>query len=89
MDPIDYLRALRRWWVVIAMLTLVGLLAAFVTSPRNEKPTYSATHILVQDSTNSDAVSLARAAFLTTSGDVPNLVAKAARRRSSAPCSQA
>jgi capsular exopolysaccharide synthesis family protein len=76
MDPIDYLRALRRWWMVIAMLTLIGLLAAFITTPKDDGPNYQATHILVQDSTNSDAVSLARAAFLTTSGDVPNRVAK-------------
>ena len=76
MDPIDYLRALRRWWVVIAMLTLIGVLAAFVTAPKNDATTYEATHILVQDGTSSDAVSLARASFLTTSADVLTRVAK-------------
>jgi capsular exopolysaccharide synthesis family protein len=76
MDPIDYLRALRRWWVVIAMLTLIGVLAAFVTAPKNDATTYEATHILVQDGTASDAVSLARASFLTTSGDVLARVSK-------------
>jgi capsular exopolysaccharide synthesis family protein len=75
-DPIDYVRALRRWWFVIVALTLVGFVAAFVTSS-GSSTSYQATHILVQNSTNPDAVSLARAAFLTTSGEVPRAAAEA------------
>ncbi len=60
MEPIDYLRALRQWWLVIVSLTLVGLLAAFVTSGSQSSTSYEATHILIQDSSNPDAVSLAR-----------------------------
>jgi capsular exopolysaccharide synthesis family protein len=57
------------------MLTLVGLLAAFVTSSDGGAPSYQGTHILGQDD-NSDIVSLARAAFLTTtSPDVARRVA--------------
>ena len=76
MDPIDYLRALRRWWAVILCLTLVGLLAAFVTSRSNSGPHYQATTILAQAGDSGSTVSLARAAFLTTATDVSNLVAK-------------
>ena len=76
MDPIDYLRALRRWWSVIVALTLVGSLAAFATSGGSSGSRYQATHILEQSGDTNDAVGLARSAFLATSGDVAKLVAK-------------
>lgn len=76
MEPVDYLRALRQRWLLIVALTLFGAAAAFLTSTGDPAPSYQATHILVQDSSNADVVSLARAAFLVTSGDVPNRVGR-------------
>lgn len=76
MDPIDYLRALRRWWVLILGLTLVGALGAFVTSGGAPAASYQSTTILAQDGDGNNTVGLARSAFLATSSDVSNRVAK-------------
>ena len=70
MEPVQYLRALRQWWLVIVVLTLVGFIAAFAltTTP---VPEYTATHTLALDGTNTDSVTLSRAAFQATTGQVP------------------
>ena len=79
MEPIHYVRALRQWWRVIAILTLIGLLAAALswTAPIDA---YAATRTLVTDdatgeSSSPDVVSLARAAFLSTNSEVLQRVA--------------
>ncbi len=76
MDPVEYLRALRRWWLLILGLTLVGLVAAFVTSSGSSAPLYRAVTILAQDGDSNNTVGLAREAFQVTSSDVSNRVAK-------------
>jgi capsular exopolysaccharide synthesis family protein len=76
LEPVDYLRALRQRWLLIVALTLFGIAAAFLTSSSDPAPSYQATHILIVDGSAADTVSLARAAFLVTSGDVPNRVAE-------------
>jgi capsular exopolysaccharide synthesis family protein len=73
-EPIDYLRALRQWWHVIVALTLVGFIAAFVTAG-GDATEYQATHVLIEDS-GEGGISLARASFLATSGEVPEAVAE-------------
>lgn len=73
MEPVEYLRALRQWWLIIVALTLLGLVAG-AFSASSAKATYSATHTLeAPDGTS--PVALNRAAFLTTTGQVPRLVA--------------
>ena len=74
MEPVQYLRALRQWWYVIVLLTVVGFGAAIATTS-TPTPSYDATHILVVESSDADSVDLARAAFLATNGDVPDRVA--------------
>ena len=80
MEPIHYVRALRQWWRVIAILTLIGLLAAAL-SWRAPVDGYAATRTLVIDDTaessGPDVVSLARAAFLSTNSEVLQRVAGA------------
>jgi capsular exopolysaccharide synthesis family protein len=68
-EPVQYLRALRQWWLVIVALAVVGFGAAYVltSTPVTE---YTATHTLVLDGTNSDPVTLSRAAFLAGTGEV-------------------
>ncbi len=69
MEPVQYLRALRQWWQVIVALTLVGFIAAFALT-KTPVPEYTATHTIALDGTNTDSVTLSRAAFLTTTGQV-------------------
>jgi capsular exopolysaccharide synthesis family protein len=72
-EPVEYLRALRQWWFIIVALTLLGLFAG-AFSASSAKARYSATHTLeAPDGTT--PVALNRAAFLTTTGPVPRLVA--------------
>ena len=55
MEPVDYLRALKRRWPIVAVATLIGAIAAFLTTPAEPTPierSYLATHtMLVADPT--------------------------------------
>ena len=74
MEPIDYLNALRRRWVLIAALAVFGALVAAITTPAaktNNQPgagaevrTFRATHTLIRDTapTATSQVDLATAA---------------------------
>ena len=84
MDPIEYLRSLRRRWPVIlgaAVLAvgLAGLTLTSVEAPLSAGSSYSATTILLttQSGTPDPRVSgLATVAALTTVGEVPKQAAK-------------
>jgi Mrp family chromosome partitioning ATPase len=87
MEPIEYLRIIRRRWPVIAVLLLVGLAVGFVTAhPASSAPTatpgllgteFQATAILGIPASASDpsGLSLDSIAYLATSGPVPDMTA--------------
>jgi Mrp family chromosome partitioning ATPase len=84
MEPIDYLRALKRRWPIVAVATLIGAIAAFLTTPAEPTPierSYLATHtMLVADPTlgieqRVGTVTLAQVPLFTTTGEVPRRVA--------------
>ena len=77
MEPVQYLRILRRGWYVIVVLAIVGATAGWFTAPAEptgpDKIVYIASHTLVAD----DAVgSLPQVAFTATVGDLPAKVAE-------------
>ncbi len=82
MDPLHYLRLLRRKWRVIALVTVLGAIVGWVTTPSAEaqvdnRDYYRATHTLIAEADASGATSnLAQLALLLTVGDVPQRVAE-------------
>ena len=90
MDLLAILRTLRRHWVLILALTVVGAAVGVATAAFDAKTTksrtfYKATTTLVVDLTNQSTgasatpngfQSLDQVAIYTTTGDVPDLVAK-------------
>lgn len=90
MKPLEYLRLLRQRWWVLPITAVVGFSIAFASQPsqpsvssqKKAAPFFEAKHCLITDPVterkNSD-VDWDRIALLTTSGDVPNLVARRLR----------
>src|SRR5262245_7250805 len=80
MEPIDYLGALGRRWYVIALAALVGVAAAFITTPSGQTTAdtrgYQATHTLIVQDEETRAQKVDSLAFLATKGEVPERVAK-------------
>jgi Mrp family chromosome partitioning ATPase/capsular polysaccharide biosynthesis protein len=83
MDILDYLRALRRRWRVILLVTLVAAAAAFITTPsqaeRREVPVgtvYQATTTLLRAPEAQEAVDLATIRLYVTTGDIPKRAAE-------------
>jgi capsular exopolysaccharide synthesis family protein len=81
MEPIAYLKALRRRWRIVAACLLVGLVAAWVTAPSaapasSTLTTYDTTVTLVSPTTGQTAVNLSLAAFLVTELDVAKIAAQ-------------
>jgi Mrp family chromosome partitioning ATPase/capsular polysaccharide biosynthesis protein len=87
MDLLAYLRVLRRHWVLILVLTLVGgaigaATAAFDNGNSKSRTYYKATHTLVLDTSQDSSsyhsafTNLDQIAILATTGDVPDRVAK-------------
>jgi len=87
MDLLSYFRVLRRRWVLIVLCVVVGgaLGAAstmFDKAPAKTRTYYKATNTQIFDNSSSSSVpssvnNLDQIAILVTTGDVPNLVAKA------------
>ncbi|MGH9025806.1 MAG: P-loop NTPase [Acidimicrobiia bacterium] len=77
MEPVEYYRALRTWWWVIAAAVLLGFVAAWVTAPSSTKE-YEATRTLIVDvdETVASEFALDRLAFKTTNGEIPAQAAK-------------
>jgi Mrp family chromosome partitioning ATPase/capsular polysaccharide biosynthesis protein len=73
MEPLDYLRMIRRHWRVVAACCLFAVIAAWLTTPAppSETREYEATHVLVVDEGGD---SLAPTALLVTAGEVPQRV---------------
>ena len=81
MEPIEYLRILRRRWRIVAAAVVLGGLVVFLTTPDSAatEPTrsFSATHTLYRDpSAVSNAVTMDTMALLATTGEIPRRVAK-------------
>jgi len=78
-EPLEYLRILRRRKLFVALAVLVGVIAGWVSAPghtSNAPPSYRATHTLILASTiSTKAFNLEQAALLVTTGAVPQAVA--------------
>ncbi|MEJ7845332.1 MAG: CpsD/CapB family tyrosine-protein kinase [Acidimicrobiales bacterium] len=70
MELVEYVRILRRRWLVVAVAVLVGAVAGYLTAPGTgtDAPRFAATHTLLNDA---GGVNLEQAALLVTTGDVP------------------
>jgi capsular exopolysaccharide synthesis family protein len=79
MEPLDYLRLLRRRWRLLAAAVLVAGVVAWVTTPADEgdgQITFEATHILLRDdAAQTPPPALAQVALFVETGDVPQQVA--------------
>ncbi len=80
MEPIEYLRVLRRRWRLLAACVLVAGVAAWLATPAkpsNDAVTYTATHTLIRD-TQPSAVpqALPTVSLYVKTGDVPERVAE-------------
>lgn len=84
MEPLKYLRILRRHWRLLVGLTFLGFVVGFVTTPSpkvkaaqssQRGDTYLATHTLLASGKDS-TFSLDQMAYFVTSGDVPTQVAQ-------------
>lgn len=81
MEPLKYLRIIRRNWRIIVGVTFLGFVAGFLTTPSSSKKVtpqqtdlFIATHTLM--SSRADALfRLDQMAFFVTAGDVPSEVA--------------
>lgn len=82
MELTEYLRALRRRWVIVLAAAVLAGVAAFVTTPPPdtvpEQRSYTATHTLFDDPTveGQRDVGLDTMAFLAETGEIPQRVAE-------------
>jgi len=89
-EPIEYLRSIRRRWPVVVVLMLLGLVIGYATArpasaaTSHSAASYQATAILGIPSGTADpsGLSLDTMAFFSTSGPVPDMTAKALGDRS-------
>ena len=90
MEPIDYLRIIRRRWPVVVVLVLLGLAIGYANGKAgfggsDDEPLrrgYSATAILGTSTADPSGLSLDAMAFFATSGPVPAMTAKVLGDRS-------
>lgn len=79
MEPLEYLRILRRRKFFVAVALLVGVVAGWVSAPghtTNKAPVYRATHTLILNlNIPVKTYNIQQAAVLVTSGAVPQAVA--------------
>jgi capsular exopolysaccharide synthesis family protein len=80
MEPIDYLRLLRRRWRLLVAAVLVAGAVAWVTAPSGSgstQVTFEATHILLRDTASATPPpALAQVALFVETGEVPTRVAE-------------
>lgn len=87
MEPVEFLRLIRRRWAVVAAFVVVGLIAGWVTSPggssESQVESFTATATLAASSATaankaaatSEVPSLDAMAFMATTGEVPRRAA--------------
>lgn len=74
MEPIQYLRLLRRRWRLLAACVVVAAVAGWVTTPSandDRVVTFNATTTLLRDSSTAQAFALPTVALFVQTGDVP------------------
>lgn len=79
MEPLEYLRILRRRWRLLAACVVVAGLVAWITTPSdpgNDNVTYRATHQLIRDSTAVAPPAIASLSIFVKTGEVPRRVAE-------------
>ncbi len=80
MEPIHYLRILRRRWAVVLLSLQLATVVAWLTTPREPEPViYSATHLLVQDALperEGNTIGLDVLALLIATGPIPTAAAE-------------
>ena len=80
MEPIEYLRLVRRRWRLLVACVLVAGTVAWLTTPArssNDQVQYEATHILLRDdSSPTPPAALAQVALFVRTGAVPDRVAE-------------
>ncbi|MEY2423142.1 MAG: hypothetical protein QOI95_3209 [Acidimicrobiaceae bacterium] len=80
MEPLEYLRILRRRKLFVALAVLVGVIAGWVSAPgssSNAPPNYRATHTLILAPTIVvKAFNIEQTALLLTAGAIPQAVAQ-------------
>ncbi len=82
MEPLDYLRALKRRWPIVLAAALLGGLVAWLLAPApetiDEQRSYTATHTLFDDpnAPGSTDVGLSTIALLAGTGEIPRRVAE-------------
>lgn len=79
MEPLDYLRVIRRRWRILAACVLVAAVAAWITTPAeptNDEVTYRATNQVIRDSSAVAPPALASLSVFVKTGEVPKRVAK-------------
>lgn len=87
MDPLDYLRILRRRWWVWASVLVLALVAGALSIPRGDEvsrgplaTSFTATHTLLQSPGVQEPVSLELTRLFTTTGEIPRIAAQALGR---------
>jgi capsular exopolysaccharide synthesis family protein len=79
MEPLEYIRILKRRWKLLAACVLVAGLVAWITTPAkptNDSVSYTATHQLIRNSTDAAPQALATVALFVKTGEVPGRVAE-------------
>lgn len=78
MEPLEYLRILKRRWRLLAACVLVAGVVAWITTPAkpsNDVVSYTATHQLIRDSNAVAPPALASLSLFVKTGEVPRRVA--------------
>ncbi|MGH9085909.1 MAG: AAA family ATPase [Acidimicrobiales bacterium] len=79
MEPVEYLRVIRRRWRLLAACVLIAAVAAWITTPAepaNDSVTYQATHQLIRDSDAVAPTAMASLSVFVKTGEVPRRVAE-------------
>lgn len=79
MEPIEYLRVLRRRWRILAACVLVAATAAWITTPANpsnDTVSYRVAHQVIRDSSAVAPPALASLSIFVKTGEVPRRVAE-------------
>lgn len=82
MEPVDYLKVLKRHWKVAAALVILALVAVYLVAPAKSAEVYEASHTLLRDQASADEESMSSAdnanvvGLWATKGEVPARVAE-------------
>jgi Mrp family chromosome partitioning ATPase len=79
MEPVEYLRVIRRRWRLLAACIVISGAIAWITTPANPRDdniTYSASHQLIRDSRAISPPAVASLSVFVKTGEVPRRVAE-------------